>query len=218
MLKVTWVSPGEESNGKRYECKYSGSGKTPLMCGVGAFLALALAVAVAHVFMMVALTKSPPPALLSWDPDSALAEALTCQAGFFFIITWISFSVGEILLLVGLSVESSHLKGWSTPRPSCLVIREGLFAAAGVFGLVAVFFDAGLYITALRAQWMLQDQENGRRETAETSVLHSSPPRSPPVPRRITAVPNGNSVVGENQNGRPLSEHLAAFNKHSGLV
>lgn len=91
----------------------------------------------------------------------------------------ISFGVGEILLLIGLSVESGHLKNWFKPIPSCLVLRQGLFSAAGVFGLTSVFFAAGLYLTALKVQRVSLDQENVRREVLAASVLYASPPRSP---------------------------------------
>lgn len=87
--------------------------------------------------------------------------------------------MGEIQLLIGLSVESGHLKNWGTPRPSCLVIRQGLFTAAGVLGLATVFFASGLYTTALRAERYVQVQENLRREILEVSVMYASPPRSP---------------------------------------
>ncbi|CAL5346891.1 unnamed protein product [Camellia sinensis] len=205
--------------GKGHECTYSGSGKTPLLCAAGAFLGLAIGMVVAHAYMMVAVSQSPPPALVTWDPDSGPGKSLTWQAGFFFITTWIFFAVGEIMLLIGLSVESGHLKDWSTPRTGCLTVMEGLFSTAGVFGLITVFLFAGLYITALRAQWLLEKQETVRREVLEAAVLHSSPPRSPPPPRRITAVPTENPIiVRETQNQQTLSEYLSVFNKHSSLV
>ena len=88
MLKVTWVSTSNGGEGKRNECTYSGSGKAPLLCSAGAFLGLAIGMVVAHVYMMVAVSQSPPPALVTWDPDSAPAQSLTWQAGFFFVATW----------------------------------------------------------------------------------------------------------------------------------
>ena len=82
-------------------------------------------------------------------------------------------------MLIGLSVESGHLRNWSNPRPSCLVIRQGLFSAAGVFALTSVFLAAGLYLTALKAQRVSQEHENVRRQILEASALYASPPRSP---------------------------------------
>ncbi|KAL9225144.1 hypothetical protein vseg_001100 [Gypsophila vaccaria] len=183
--EVSWVltnvnhSKGHE--GKEYECVYSENGKVPLICALVAFVALAIAMVVQHSFMLIAMTKTSPPAFVSWDnPESYRPmRSLTWQAGFFFISTWVCFAVGEIMLLIGLSVESGHLKDWSSPKPSCLVIREGVFTAAGVFSLLTVFLAAGLYATALRVQWLGHEQETVRREVVETSTVYVSPPRSP---------------------------------------
>ena len=83
------------------------------------------------------------------------------------------------MLLIGLSVESGHLRDWSTPKSSCIFVRQGVFTAAGVFSILTVFLAAGLYATALRVQWLSQEQETVRREVFETSTLYVSPPRSP---------------------------------------
>lgn len=126
------------------------------------------------------------------------------------------FAVGEILLLIGLSVESGHLKNWSRPRPNCLIIKEGLFSAAGVFSLLTVFFAAGLYLTALRAQRMSQEHENVQREMLEASALYASPPRSPqPL---ITAIARENPVARENQIEQPSFTYPQGFSKHLNLV
>lgn len=130
--------------------------------------------------------------------------------------------MGEILLLIELCVESGHLKNWGAPRTSCLIIGEGLFTAAGVFGLVTVFLAAGLYITALRAERILQDQENVRQQVFETSVLYASPPRSPrPVPAPI--IRSSSSTVSINDNSHiqhttiALAHYLTQFEKFSTL-
>lgn len=120
----------------------------------------------------------------------------------------ICFSIAEILLLIGLSVESGHLKNWNMPRASCLVIREGLFSAAGVFSLTTVFLAAGLYLTALRAERISQELEKARREIVERSILYASPPRSPPHPMA--------TIARENHTQPPLLFVLPqAFSKHS---
>lgn len=133
-----------------------------------------------------------------------------------FIVHRMSFAVGEILLLIAISIESGHLKDYSTPRPSCLVLNQGVFSAAGVFSLVTVFLAAGLYITALRSQCLLQDQENVRREVMEAAMFHASPPRSPP--RRIAAVSNENPVVRGPRDERTLGDYLSVFRKQSSLA
>lgn len=107
--------------------------------------------------------------------------------------------MGEILLLIGLSVESGHLNNWSSPRESCLVIKEGLFSAAGVFELATVFLAAGLYMTAVRAQRMFEKQEHVRREVLESYHIHSSPSRSPPI-QPMPPVAREDPVIRHSQN------------------
>ncbi|EOY06650.1 hypothetical protein QUC31_016163 [Theobroma cacao] len=198
-----WVGTDTNRKEVKNECAYSGSGKTPLLCAAVAFVGLAAAMVVEHMYMLIAVSKSPPPALLSWDPVSSRAKTLTWQAGFFFVMTWLCFSVGEILLLIGLSVESGHLKNWSKPRESCLIIREGLFCAAGVFSLLTVFLAAGLYLTALHAQKMFQEQRNVQQEVLATSALYASPPGSPP--HRMTTVAREDPMITEFPNEPPPS-------------
>uniref|UniRef100_A0A803NBW7 Uncharacterized protein n=1 Tax=Chenopodium quinoa TaxID=63459 RepID=A0A803NBW7_CHEQI len=123
-LLVPSAKKGHKEKGD-YECMYSGSGKVPLICASVAFVALAIAMLVQHSFLLIAISKTTPPVYVSWDPQSSIPmRSLTWQAGFFFISTWLCFAVGEIMLLIGLSVESGHLKDWSTPKTSCLIIRE----------------------------------------------------------------------------------------------
>ncbi|KAM1379929.1 hypothetical protein ACFX2I_021732 [Malus domestica] len=194
--KVTWLSSDEGEN----ECEYSGSGKTPLLCAASAFLGLAVIMVVEHGYMLFAISNSPPSALAFWEPHySGPAKSLKWQAAFFFVSTWVCFAVGEILLLIGLSVESGHLRKWSRPRPICLVLREGVLSAAGVFALTTVFLAAGLYLTASRAQRISQRQETLRREMIEASILYASPPRSPP----LTTIPRENPLFRENHIEQP---------------
>lgn len=127
------------------------------------------------------------------------------------VLIRVSFAVGEILLLIGLSVESGHLRKWSRPRPSCLVLREGVFSAAGVFALTTVLLAAGLYLTALRAQRISLRQETVRREIVEASILYASPPTSP----QISTIPRENPIFRGTHN----IDHqpLAALSKHLNL-
>ncbi|XVE82228.1 hypothetical protein DITRI_Ditri15bG0131000 [Diplodiscus trichospermus] len=204
-----------EDTGKevKYECVYSGSGKTPLVCSAMAFLGLAVAMVVEHVYLLIAVSKSPPPSLVCWDLDSARAKTLTWQAAFFVVTTWLCFAVGEILLLIGLSVESGHLKNWSQPRESCLILKEGLFCAAGVFSLLTVFLSAGLYLTALHAQKMFQEQRNAQQQMLETSVLYASPPGSPP--QWMTTVAREDPVITELPSQPPSFSHSWDFCKQT---
>lgn len=128
----------------------------------------------------------------------------------------ICFAVAEILLLAGLSVESGHLKNWSKPRSNCYTIKEGLFSAAGAFGLTTVFLAAGIYLTALRAQRMSEEVANIRREVLEASNFYASPPRSPQ--RNIASVARENPTTRDSQNEFPLSVFPTPFNKSYTLV
>ncbi|GAA0142401.1 hypothetical protein LIER_35566 [Lithospermum erythrorhizon] len=213
--EATWISTTDKGNTGDYECTYSSSGRTPLLSAAGAFLALGVAMMIIHTYLLYAVSKSTSPDLIAWDPDSDFAKSLTWQAGFFFVATWICFAVGEILLLIGLSVESGHLTNWDAPKTNCLIIRQGLFCSAGVFGLLTVFLAAGLYMTALRAYKYLQEQEHIRREVLEASVFYASPPTSP---RRIRAVANENPIVTQNQNHHSLLDYLAEFDKLATLI
>ncbi|XP_044500575.1 uncharacterized protein LOC123221739 [Mangifera indica] len=210
--QMTWESKGSE--GKENECVYSGSGKTPLLCSAIAFVGLAVTMVVEHMYLLIAISQSPPLALGSWDTDASPVKSLTWQAGFFFVTTWICFAVAEILLLIGLSIESGHLKNWSRPRPTCLVIKEGLFSAAGVFALLTVFLAAGLYLTALRTQKVSEQHENVRREVLEASALFVSPPGSP----QLTTIPRENPIRSRDIQQQPSLAFSSAFTKHSNAV
>lgn len=83
---MTWEST--HKRGVENQCVYSGSGKLPLLCAATAFVGLAVAMVIEHMYMLVAISKSPPPALVSWDPNYLPVKSLTWQAGFFFVTTW----------------------------------------------------------------------------------------------------------------------------------
>lgn len=82
------MGTGNKGSEGKYECVYSGSGKIPLFCAAAAFVGLAVAMVVEHTYMLIAVTISPPSALVTWDPDSAPVKSLTWLAGFFFVSTW----------------------------------------------------------------------------------------------------------------------------------
>ncbi|KMT16506.1 hypothetical protein BVRB_3g048030 [Beta vulgaris subsp. vulgaris] len=221
--EVTWMLTNNDKKGQKgkadYECVYSGSGKVPLICASVAFVALAFAMLVQHSFMLIAISKTSPPVYVSWDPHSSRPmKTLTWQAAFFFISTWVCFAVGEIMLLIGLSVESGHLKDWSSPKSSCLIIRQGVFTAAGVFSLLSVFLAAGLYATALRVQWLGLQQENVRREILEASTLYASPPRSPQRDRMAQDASTNVATQDQTVQVSALSQHQILSNKEDSFV
>ncbi|KAL8490579.1 hypothetical protein ACS0TY_022552 [Phlomoides rotata] len=209
--QVTWTATSDHEDS---QCSYTGSGKFPLVSATVAFLALAIAMVIHHTFLLIAVSKSDSLIEITWDPDSSFARSFTWQAGFFFVATWTCFSVGEVLLLIGLSVESGHLKNWESLRPSCLAIRQGLFTSAGVFGLATVFLASGLYTTALRGERHVRIRQNTRREVLDVSAMHASPPRSP---QRIT-VRAAPSEPRHDHNLHTLNYYLTMFDKQSSLV
>ncbi|KAE9602569.1 hypothetical protein Lal_00049680 [Lupinus albus] len=167
--EVKWMSIAENEKGSSYECVYNGSGKKPLLCAACAFVALAIVKIVEHICLLITVSKSSP-VLLNLDPDSASVKSLTFQVGFFYTTTWICFAVVEILLLIGVFVESGHLKNWSMPRKSCLIIREGMFSSAAVFALITVFLASALCLTTLHTQRISQDLENVQWESSPKHV------------------------------------------------
>ncbi|KAL9258294.1 hypothetical protein AKJ16_DCAP06664 [Drosera capensis] len=172
---VTWVeAKGDDAKESWYECVYGGSGKMPLLCSAIALVGLAVATLAQHAFMMIVLSKTTPPISVGWEPDPMPVKNLSCRAGLLFISTWVCFATAEMILLIGLSIESGHLKNWSTPRLSCLVVREGVFTAAGVFSLLTVFLAAGLYVVALRLQQELQDKYTVSQQILEASAAYAS--------------------------------------------
>ncbi|MQM14010.1 hypothetical protein Taro_046938 [Colocasia esculenta] len=189
-------------DGKSYQCYYSGSGKTPLVCATLAFLALAVGMFTEHAYILITTGGPRPPALVLQafsHGSSPASRGFTWRACFFFTTTWVCFSIAEVILMVGISAESGHLRDWSRPRSNCVVARQGLFAAAGVFALTTVFLAAGLYLTALQAQRLQDDEEHVRRQIPRASA--------PRLPRRGRAPPGSHRVLqGQADANQPSSE------------
>ena len=54
--------------------------------------------------------------------------------------------------MIGIGVESGHISDWRKPRPVCHRVRPGMFAAAGILGLITVVVGFVVYVTAVQAQ------------------------------------------------------------------
>lgn len=54
--------------------------------------------------------------------------------------------------MIGIGVESGHLSDWNRPHPVCHRVRPGMFAAAGILGLVTVVVGFVVYVTAVQAR------------------------------------------------------------------
>nr|CAD1840071.1 unnamed protein product [Ananas comosus var. bracteatus] len=118
--EATWYLLSMRGDGTKIsECFYNSSGRTVLACAVCAFLLLAVAMFAEHAYMLVAVASPAQHGFSSWtaadDPRiPASMRALTWQACFLFLITWLCFAVAEILLMIGISVESGHLSDWKS--------------------------------------------------------------------------------------------------------
>ncbi|CAL9063744.1 unnamed protein product [Musa banksii] len=192
--EATWYLLSNQGDGsKSYQCVYTGSGRTPLACAVCAFLLLAAAMFAEHAYMLVAATSPELPALAAWSslPDdprtsSSAARTLTWRACCLFLTTWICFAIAAVLLIIGIGVESGHISQWRNPKTDCHVIRTGLFAAAGILGLITVLLGVGLYLTALQTQRLHQEEENMRRGITQATRPHQFPPPSAPQAAHTT--------------------------------
>ncbi|KAL0367783.1 UNVERIFIED_CONTAM: hypothetical protein Sradi_3668400 [Sesamum radiatum] len=227
--QLKWTS-SDDGRGRASQCVYTGSGKLPLLSATAAFLALAMAMVVQHTYLLLAVSESDALIEMSWDLDSVFAKNLTRQAGFFFVATWpytaTTYSSTELQDVICSRRDSTTNRTkrrvgppekLGTPRPTCLTIRQGLFTAAGVLGLVTVFLASGLYITALRAERHFEEREIRRREMWEASVMYASPPRSPER-RSIRAAPSESPLARQDESVVTLYHYLRAFDKHSTLV
>ncbi|KAH0470058.1 hypothetical protein IEQ34_001616 [Dendrobium chrysotoxum] len=180
--EATWMVLTIQDSGKGYRCSFSGSGKTPLAFALAAFLLFAVAMIAEHAYMLVAITSplaSVAIALPSTGDPSALspaAKAQKWQSCVLFLTIWVCFAIAEVLLMIAIGVESGHLYNWTQPRQTCPVIRPGLFAVAGVFGLLTVFLGVALYLTALRTQRLHLEEIMNRQHHLGLTAAPQGPP------------------------------------------
>lgn len=173
-------------------CFYNSSGRTPLAYTIGAFILLAVAMFAEHGYMLVALaapeSASAGLAVAQDHPRVAsTAAALTWQTCCLFFVTWICFGIAEVLLMIGIGVESGHLSDWRKPRPVCHRVRPGMFAGAGILGLITVVLGFVVYITAVQAQRLRGQQHYGGGHFLGPGAPHPGFQQQqhlhPPVPR-----------------------------------
>ncbi|TKW12803.1 hypothetical protein SEVIR_5G058800v4 [Setaria viridis] len=147
-------------------CFYNSSGRTALAYAVGAFILLAVAMFAEHAYMLVAVavpdSASAGLAVAQDHPRVASSAAtLTWQTCCLFFLTWICFGLAEVLLMIGIGIESGHISDWRKPRPVCHRVRPGMFAAAGILGLITVVVGFVVYVTAVQAQRLRGQQHYG---------------------------------------------------------
>ncbi|CAO2193119.1 unnamed protein product [Urochloa humidicola] len=151
-------------------CFYNSSGRTALAYSIGAFILLAVAMFAEHAYMLVAVAvpDSASAGLAGVPHDNhhhhprvaATAATLTWQTCCLFFLTWICFGLAEVLLMIGIGVESGHISDWKKPRPVCHRVRPGMFAAAGILGLITVVVGFVVYVTAVQAQRLRAGQHH----------------------------------------------------------
>ncbi|XP_040376047.1 uncharacterized protein LOC102714696 [Oryza brachyantha] len=149
------VGGGTEAAGQVDVCFYNSSGRAPLAFAIGAFLLLAVAMFAEHAYMLLAVaapdSSAAGLAVADGHPRVPADPArLTWQTCCLFFVTWICFGLAEVMLMVGIAVESGHVSDWRKPRPVCHRVRPGVFAAAGILGLITVVVGFVVYVTALQ--------------------------------------------------------------------
>lgn len=169
-------------------CFYNSSGRTPLAFSIGAFLLLAVAMFAEHAYMLLAVaapdSSSVGLAVAEDHPRvSSNPATLTWQTCCLFCVTWICFGLAEVLLMIGIGVESGNVSDWRKPRPVCHRVRPGMFAAAGILGLITVAVGFVVYVTAVQTRRMRGQHGGGHfvgHGAPHPGVQH--PHLQPPVP------------------------------------
>ncbi|KAK8495105.1 hypothetical protein V6N13_038735 [Hibiscus sabdariffa] len=78
LLVGKWVDVGDNGEDVKYQCDYSDSEKTPLLCSAVAFVGLVAVMLVEHVYVLIVVSKSSlPVGLVSWDLDSTHFKTFT---------------------------------------------------------------------------------------------------------------------------------------------
>eukprot|EP00262_Sarcandra_glabra_P017761 TRINITY_DN6187_c0_g1_i1.p1 TRINITY_DN6187_c0_g1~~TRINITY_DN6187_c0_g1_i1.p1 ORF type:complete len:274 (+),score=22.09 TRINITY_DN6187_c0_g1_i1:216-1037(+) len=199
--KVSWVKMVSEEGRERFNCVYNRNGETSLLCAVGAFLTLAISVVIQHVYMWLAVKNrqqssvgSPPQTI--WDARySSKANLLGKQLAFLLLSTWVCFAVAEVLLVIGMTVESTHLRRWRHARRDCLVTRHGAFLAAGVFDLSTVILATAFFCVLLRMKRAIGEADV-HREVMHVDLYPSTslPDSSPALTRNSNLMENSASA------------------------
>ncbi|RWR82214.1 putative transmembrane protein [Cinnamomum micranthum f. kanehirae] len=178
--KASWVMVASEGGKERLGCVYGRNGQVALLCGVGGFLTLAIGMIVQHAYMWAAVATEkqeggPSIQLTIWDVDSSTG-LLAKQAALLFLTSWVCFGVAEVLLVIGIAVESTHLKKWNDTRSRCIVARRGSFLAAGVFGLSTMFLATAFYFVVLKMKRVKEGEASIRREVVEAALFSNPRP------------------------------------------
>lgn len=176
------------SGGQVDVCLYNTSGRSPMGFAIGAFLLLAVAMFAVHAYMLLAVASPDSAAAgLAVAEDhprvSSTTDTLTWQTCCLFFITWICFGLAEVLLMIGIGVESGHVSDWRKPRQVCHRVRPGMFAAAGILGLITVVVGFVVYVIAVQTQKLRAQHGHGGGHLAGHGAPYPAPyPGSGPYP------------------------------------
>ncbi|TVU22420.1 hypothetical protein EJB05_32114, partial [Eragrostis curvula] len=116
----------------------------------------------------------------------------------------ICFGLAEVLLMIGIGVESGHVSDWRRPRPVCHRVRPGMFAAAGILGLITVVVGFVVYVTAVQARKLQQGHYpggghyvgHGAPYPGVPPYQHMQPPMAHPhpVPHAVPSAPGAPEI------------------------
>ncbi|XP_062207344.1 uncharacterized protein LOC133909076 [Phragmites australis] len=182
-------------------CFYNSSGRAPLAYAIGAFLLLAVAMFAEHAYMLVAVAAPESASVgLAVAEDhprvASTAATLTWQTCCLFFLTWICFGLAEVLLMIGIGVESGHVSDWRRPRPLCHRVRPGIFAAAGILGLITVVVGFVVYVTAVQAQRLRGQYHGGGHFVGYGAPQqHLQPPVPHPHPHPVPSAPGAPEIT-----------------------
>ncbi|KAH9306348.1 hypothetical protein KI387_010752, partial [Taxus chinensis] len=163
-------------------CMYSSSGKSPLVSALGSIFTLGIAMGIGQAYMWMSLCAASAPdrfrPLSAWtESDSNNYTVFRWKAVTSFVSSWISFAVAAVLLIIGIAVEAGHTEKWDMARDDCMMVRVGVFAVAGVFGLFATLMGVAFYLSAVQTERLQEEEANIRREVIEVTMHYT--PASP---------------------------------------
>ncbi|GLJ09739.1 hypothetical protein SUGI_0115020 [Cryptomeria japonica] len=169
--EIIWI----ELEDRGMKCMYSNDGWSPLVSALSSILSLGMAVGVGQAYLWLVLCTANENdqfrLLTAWTEfDSRNYILLRWLAAGSFLISWICFGFAAVLLAVGIVVEAGHIERWGVPRDDCRAVREGVFAAAGVLGLVSSSMGVAFYICAVQTERSLQEEARIRTEVLEATA------------------------------------------------
>ncbi|KAJ7551270.1 hypothetical protein O6H91_06G009300 [Diphasiastrum complanatum] len=156
--QVIWVYKQGKRVSTNFElgkvgCIYSNSPKTPLLCTAGALLAVFVAVTLNQTntgHILYRLLTNNEISLVSISRSSHCTSTLfiRLQALSCFVMVWLCFVAATILLFIGVAIEADHFGEHGKLHLRCLVVKQGIFAAAGVLALASTNSGVACYIVA----------------------------------------------------------------------